>query len=122
MNPRIIRFAVCALRPLRYSKIVLAEGIEPTCNLLPFLLCIRQRGYASILGCLMGVESISAGFGDQYFTIKLPINIIYVYETCMDFSMTVSTYTYTLIKFFLNLIKTSSISFTAYTKIFLIRV
>ena len=25
------------------------EGIEPTCNRLPFLLCIRQRGYAPSL-------------------------------------------------------------------------
>lgn len=30
--------------------IVLAEGLEPPCDQLPFLDCIRVRGYASILG------------------------------------------------------------------------
>ena len=61
MNPRIIRFAVCALKPLGYSKVVLAEGLEPPCDQLPFLDCIRVRGYASMLGCLMGVEPTLLG-------------------------------------------------------------
>ena len=71
MNPRIIRFAVCALKPLRYSKVVLAEGLEPPCDQLPFLDCIRVRGYASMLGCLMGVEPTQFGATIQSSTIKL---------------------------------------------------
>ena len=77
MNPRISSFADCALKPLRYSKMVLAEGIEPTCYQLPFLLCIRQRGYTSILGCLMGVEPTQFGATIQSSTIKLQTQLAY---------------------------------------------
>ena len=51
--------------------IVLAEGLEPPCDQLPFLDCIRVRGYASMLGCLMGVEPTQFGATIQSSTIKL---------------------------------------------------
>ena len=54
LSPVVIFYRTLSiLIPLLFITIllVLTEGLEPTCNLLPFLLCIRQRGYASILRC-----------------------------------------------------------------------
>ena len=53
LSPVVIFYRTLGIPiPLIFITIlfVLAEGIEHTCDLLPFLLCIRQRGYASILG------------------------------------------------------------------------
>lgn len=52
------------------------EGIEPTCNRLPFLLCIRQRGYAPSLYvspyCHQSrMHAVLSPFGSAYPNPKL---------------------------------------------------
>lgn len=35
---------------LGHSRVVRMAGVEPTCDQLPFLVCIRHRGYIRIWG------------------------------------------------------------------------